>query len=215
MGGMCSQDYCGGGAFKVGRTAFLKVSGAVTPAYAAAIKAANKALEAITTATSESQMESAKLALQRAQSAARSEMSQYKSRAKLADSVDKAAYGSRQAREAEDDKTYILEKAAADQETELAKSDEAAAATAAGKNKGYIKAADTVAETASFSDGTSMMSAVQEANGAEKDVWYGPETFGGTCVAHTNGSQDRGAQCEGQGGGRGRFRCSRQRGGAG
>ena len=97
-------------------------------------------------------------------------MSQYKSRAKLADSVDKAAYGSRQAREAEDDKTYILEKAAADQETELAKSDEAAAATAAGKNKGYIKAADTVAETASFSDGTSMMSAVQEANGAEKDA---------------------------------------------
>jgi len=168
--GMCSQDYCGGGAFKVGRTAFLKVSGAVTPAYAAAIKAANKALEAITTATSESQMESAKLALQRAQSAARSEMSQYKSRAKLADSVDKAAYGSRQARESEDDKTYILEKAAADQETALAKSDEAAAATAAGKNKGYIKAADTVAETASFSDGTSMMSAVQEANGAEKDA---------------------------------------------
>merc|ERR1711924_451670 len=104
-----------------------------------------------------------------AQSAARSEMSQYKSRAMLADSVDKAAYGSRQAREAEVDKTYIIEKAAADQETALAKSNEAAAARAAGKNEGYIKAADTVAETASFNDGTSMMSAVQEANGAEKD----------------------------------------------
>merc|ERR1712100_405746 len=65
---------------------------------------------------------------------------------------------------------YILEKAAADQETALAKSDEAAAATAASQEQGYIKAADTVAETSSFSDGTSMMSAVQEANGAEKDA---------------------------------------------
>lgn len=168
--GMCSQDYCGGGAFKVGRTAFLKVDGPVTPAYAEAIKSANKAMEAITTATTESQMEAAKLALSRAQSAAHSEMTSYKSRAKIADTVDKAAYGSRQAREAEDDKTYIMEKATVENEAALAKSDESSAARAAAKNKGFVKAADTVAETASFSDGTSMMSAVQEENAAEKDA---------------------------------------------
>merc|ERR1711981_1333755 len=102
-------------------------------------------------------MEEAKLALSRAKAAAHGEMQKYRSKMKLADAIDSQAYGSRRQRQASEDKTYIMEKATVQDEQARAASDAEMATQVANKNTGYMKAADTVAETSSFNDGTSMM----------------------------------------------------------
>jgi len=184
---MCSDRYCSSNyAFKKGRMDMLTVDGPVTPAYAKAIHDANLALEAIKTAKTDKEFEIAEMALQRAQAAAHADREAYRNKAKMADQMDKAAYGTSRERQAEEDKTYLMEKAALRSEQERAKSATMASERDAGKNAAYVQAGDTVAETKSFDKGTSMLSAVDAANDAEKDALKSMGNTGKSAAAETS-----------------------------
>merc|ERR1712230_8325 len=163
---MCSDRYCSSNyAFKKGRMDMLTVDGPVTPAYAKAIHDANLALEAIKTAKTDKEFEIAEMALQRAQAAAHADREAYRNKAKMADQMDKAALRSEQ---------------------ERAKSATMASERDAGKNAAYVQAGDTVAETKSFDKGTSMLSAVDAANDAEKDALKSMGNTGKSAAAETS-----------------------------
>lgn len=167
---MCSDRFCSANyVFKKGKMDMLVVDGPVTPAYAKAIHDANLALEAIKTAKTDKEFEIAEMALQRAQAAAHADRQLYRDKAKMAESMDKSAYGSRRERQAEEDKTYLMEKSAVNVERELAKQDAVASSRGASKNAAYAQSADTVEETSKFQQGTSMLDAVETENSVEND----------------------------------------------
>lgn len=167
---MCSDRFCSSNyAFKKGSMDMLVVDGPVTPAYAKAIHDANLALEAIKTAKTDKEFEIAEMALQRAQAAAHADQMLYQDKAKMAEDMDKSVYGSRQDRQAEEDKTYLMEQNAVRVEQDLAKQDTIASSRDASQNAAYAHTADTVQETNEFEAGTSMLDAVGTANSVEND----------------------------------------------
>jgi len=167
---MCSEKFCDSNySFKTGHVDYLKASGPVIPAYAAAIKAANRALDRVKDARDDETMETAKELVEKAQVQARVNREHWEMRAKQTDDIDRAAYSGKQA-QVDDDKTYILEKATTQQEAALAKADELESAKEAGKNSAFVTATDTVSETGGFAKGTSMLAAVEEANEADDEA---------------------------------------------
>lgn len=163
---MCSSKFCEAGyVFKEGKVDYLKASGKIIPSYAAAIKAANAALDKTKDARDDETMETATELVQKAQVQGQMNKEHWERLAQQTDKIDRGAYSGRQAA-IEDDKTYILEEATTKQESALAEAEALASAAVASKNAAFVSATDTVSETGGFSRGTSMMSAVEEANDA-------------------------------------------------